>query len=528
MIRPSDLIIFSGILIILIRVMFMLITVGPEKKEKEKTITFSRLKIMVRDRLNSCISLSEAEQGLFKKQRDNELKSNRRIANAIRKCTSGDRGASETVKSVISDYLNYELKLSDDEVLRLVDTDSSITKFTALIKHIEKSGTDNAFGYLWHEFFSEKAEKGSLTCEDLGEACEKFRVPDDADFKREILTELLYIYIAGLGAVDILNSQSGCIEEIQIGLSGTVKECYDYEEELRLIENGGKRDRKSSDSIHIIVNGQTVYMGFLTFGSEEEMIRVIKNLIKDTVAPELTKKNPKIVTDTVDGRRITVSRPPFSDGWAGIIRKFDTVKRTKLEELFPKEVTKIIRDAVKRAGSIAITGDMATGKTTLLRALLLETGDGKNLRIVEADSFELNIREYLPNVNVLTLRSSDHITPEDTLEFSKKTTGQVYVVGEVNSHKMALLVMEAAKTASKILFTAHYKTTEDMVTDFFYAAHGHTDEETARKDAYSALGIDIHLSVKNGVRFIERISEVTENGKVRCVYSAEKQNPECA
>ncbi|MBQ7637106.1 MAG: hypothetical protein IJS80_07330, partial [Lachnospiraceae bacterium] len=151
----------------------------------------------------------------------------------------------------------------------------------------------------------------------------------------------------------------------------------------------------------------------------------------------------------------------------------------------------------------------------------IEIGKEKSIRVIEAESFELNIRDYLPKANTLTLRVSDKDPADRVLGFSKKTTGQVFAVGEVNTPDMAVTLTDIAKTAETILFTAHYKETSDMLRDFTNArlnAGGYSDERLAKSEAVNALGIDIHMRRKGGLRCIERISEVQDDGGIKCLW----------
>ena len=70
----------------------------------------------------------------------------------------------------------------------------------------------------------------------------------------------------------------------------------------------------------------------------------------------------------------------------------------KLYQNVPKSelLVGLLRQLVRSGRNIAITGEMASGKTTLFRACLAETRKDLNIRVIEADSFELNVRGFLP------------------------------------------------------------------------------------------------------------------------------------
>ncbi len=521
----KDLIVFISVLFIIFLGLIYAIRSGNGRKTgKNRSYSFEDLKGLVSEMLNDYVSFAEKHPGMFMVNENTEA-ATRLVTKSIRECCSGAKGAREVCCEVIYDFLKFELMLTDEEVSRCTDLEDPVTMLYMLIMRLDKEKENYGFSILWDRFFKNRVkERREITVSDMREAFKVYGADITTDERMKLLSELLYIYTAGLGAIDILNWQKGCIEEIQLGLSGKGESIYDYRDELQGIIQEGKKAPSSKDSVHILVEGRPYRLSFITFGTEDEVIRILRNLIKNSVSPELTRKNPMIVTEAPDGRRISVSRPPFTDSWAGLIRKFDNVQRTAIEELICDEkAVKVLNEIALSDGNVAITGEMATGKTTLLRAMLLKTGEQKSIRVIESESFELNVREYLPDANSLTLRINDECTEDATLAFSKKTTGQVFVVGEVCSPEMANMVINISKTASKVLFTAHYRKTDDMIADFASARinAGHfSDEKAAYAEALRTVKYDVHLASRGGVRFVEYINEVVDNGRIKCLYAA--------
>lgn len=495
-----DIVVFIAVPVILIATGLLLL----EKKEKvkiEREESFEALLSSLKKYLNSYAKEVETSEHL-------------------RNCCSGQPGPRTTVKAEIATFLR-DKGIDTKESGLYLDTTESFVMFTFLYKYFERRHGQKTFKYLWDTFFrTEALRTGEISKDMVKEAYATF--PDMEKMSLEVLVELLYERVAGLGAIDFLNWEKDSVEEIQLGLSGKAKEHYDLSEELdKKIQN--VQEEYSHDSVHIIIEGKLVKLTFISFKQDSEVIRILRNLIRNTVSGELSATNPMVVTDTVDGRRISVCRPPVTDTWVGLIRKFDTVKFTTLEQLVEDEKLRTLLKEIATSGkSIAVTGEMASGKTTLLRAILMEIGAQKSIRVIEAESFELNVREYMPYANSLTLRISKEQGMDEVIAFSKKTTGQVFAIGEVNSPAMAAVVISVARIAGQVLFTAHYKKTEDMVSDFTGAQmmrEGYSDEGAARKEAEKALGIDIHLINVNGKRSIEYINEV-ENGQIRTLYRA--------
>ncbi len=441
-------------------------------------------------------------------------------AEMLRNCCSGQIGARMTIKTTIASFLR-EREIDSGEAMNYLNPEDAYVLFTFLYKYFEERYGQTTFRYLWDTFFREEAVKsGEISCENVKKAYSVF--PDIKKVSGEVLNELLYQRAAGLGAVDFLNWEKDSVEEIQLGLSGKAKEHYDFSEELEK-KTGKISTEYSHDSVHIIIEGKLIKLSFISFKQDSELVRILRNLIRNTVSGELSATNPMVVTDTQDGRRISVCRPPVTDTWVGLVRKFDTVKFTTIDQLIEDEkLRSLLKSIAGKGKSIAVTGEMASGKTTLLRAILMEIGAQKSIRVIEAESFELNVREYMPAANSLTLRISKEQGMDEVIAFSKKTTGQVYAIGEVNSPAMAAVVISVSRIAGQVLFTAHYKRTEDMVSDFTGAQmmrEGYSDENAARKEAEKALGVDIHLINVNGKRSIEYINEV-EDGQIRTLYRA--------
>ncbi len=449
----------------------------------------------------------------------NQEEYRRMVSLGIRACCSGNYGAKEVVKELIRAYLVRELKVTETNLKELLPVQhpeklSPWQMFEILVYEEDKDG-NYGFRSLWKQAGWDTESESIVVTEKMvrNHYVKEERILNDCDYMM-ILSQLLFADTVGLGVIDTINQQQGCIEEIQLGMNGFAEKVYDYKEEV-LRERSGKFYAR--DGIHVLIRGKTVWLRFLSFGTEEELRRVLKNLIKDAGAGELTKSNPMIVVDTVDGRRVSVSRPPMTDSWVGLIRKFDTVAGTTLEDLYEQDaegefLVCLLRWIVKSGRNIAITGEMASGKTTLFRACLKETGKDRNLRVIEADSFELNVRNFLPERNTMTMRISDETPAEAVLAFARKTTGQIFAVGEVNSAAVALMLMDLSKIATQLFFSAHYVSTEQMITDFVNAKlskGGYKEEVLAELDVVRSLGFDIHLQNRSGKRRICYINEIT-------------------
>ena len=497
-----------------------------ETKEETAETDENHLESLIKETL---VMLNDISKNAPVKGKTSDTEVHTAVEQAIRTCSDGQKGARDVVKSVIYEWLINEKKPDYDFLNEIFESpENTRIRFEAILFLAEKDSEGTGFKKLWDSRFKDIALcvgelNGSYIDDAYSGVCKSISYND----RLMILTNVLYADSVGLGTIDSVMWQKKCVEEIQIGMSGAVKENYDYKNAC-LLDTEKNNKKYSYESVHVMISGNPIKMDFLGMKNEDELIRITRNLIKNAGAGELTRKNPRIVCETPDGRRITVTRPPFSDSWAALIRKFDTVSVTTVDMLTDDvKLKSLIRELISTRKSIAITGETASGKTTWLRALLLESGKDKSIRVIESESFELNLREYLPHANVLTLRVSDNDKASGVLGFSKKTTGQVFAVGEVNTPDMAVTLVDISHTAERIFFTAHYTDTRDMVSDFTGALlnfGGYSDERLAKEEATAALGVDIHLRRKDGRRYVERISEVMSDGSIRCLYGIQKKN----
>jgi len=434
--------------------------------------------------------------------RKNREEHRKYLSFCIRTCCSGNDGSKETVKELIYGICKHIFQERNDylELLPFHEPDDMQIwhRLEALIFYLDKQKKNQGFRILC-EMFYWNSSGGIVSEEDIAHAYQVLNPRFSEHEERQILAQILFAMTVGLGIIDTLNQQKGFIEEIQIGLSG----------------------KTNSDGIYIMARGSSFRLCAVSFENEEEKQRVLRNLIKDGKGGELTQNHPMMVVDTVDGRRVSVSRPPASDMWVGLIRKFDTVYDVSLEKMYQnspesEDLPMLLRYLVRSGRNIAITGEMASGKTTLFRACLAETRTDLNIRVIESENFELNVREFLPYANSLTMRVTDQTPAEEVLAFARKTTGQIFAVGEITSAAVAVMTMDLSKIASQLFFSAHYISTEHMITDFVNAKlceGGYSEEKLAEYDAVRMLGFDVHLKVSEGRRYVQYINEIVTSGE---------------
>ena len=491
----------------------------------EVRFSYANLREEVRRMMDEHTAVDIRGMGLSKEDLRNQEEQRREEMRCLRTCCSGDFGAKEVVKEKIRTYL-LRKGVNEQTILYAVPFHKpekmSGRALAESIIYVNDKGEDKGFIALYDlcKDYIEKRDSArkryyEISLEDIRRAWTQANVRLKFQQQLDILTQLLFADEFGLGVIDVLNQQKGLIEEIHVGLSGMPKKVYNYKEELK-----GKNSEDSviysKDSIHVLIYGRTIRLSYLGFATNGEMHRVLRNLIKNTAAGELTVNHPYVIVDTMDGRRVSISRPPLSDAWIGIVRKFDSISTTDLSRLYgdlpgAQKVIETVRQLIRSGSNIAFTGEMEAGKTTLFRAALKEVKKEQNIRVIESGSFELNLRKYMNTWDVLALRVTEETPEQEVLSFVRKTTGHVFAVGEVNSLDMANLTINLSKIAQQVMFSAHYITTEEMVADFKNAklcVGRYSNEKLAEMDAVKSLGFDVHIRSVDGRRYIQYINEI--------------------
>lgn len=194
--------------------------------------------------------------------------------------------------------------------------------------------------------------------------------------KLEILSQRIFEIYKGFGAVDALFDTG--IDEVDAGLSGIPKDGYD-------ISNSAKNLTYTYQSIWLMVGGVKLRMSCLSFGSQEELVRVVNNIYKYGANKVLSKKSGYVVSTMKNGSRIVVMRPPFANTYAFLARKFDSTPSIAPQDLIVGNNAVIpltlLKWLIKGQRNIGITGAQGTGKSTMLKSLIRFIDPSLSLRV---------------------------------------------------------------------------------------------------------------------------------------------------
>ncbi|MBP3784468.1 MAG: hypothetical protein J6I68_14580 [Butyrivibrio sp.] len=162
--------------------------------------------------------------------------------------------------------------------------------------------------------------------------------------------------------------------------------------------------------------------------------------------------------------------------------------------------------------SFLVTGDQGSGKTTYMKSIARFYPPSAALRVSELQP-ELNLRFAYPNRNILAFAETGSVSVQDGLDFQKKTSGTVNIIGEIATAQAASWYVQTCKVASRAgAGTHHAKTVPDLITAFamnMMSTDGYNNEKSVEVMVADAIDVDIHMTRDRGDRFCERITEIS-------------------
>ncbi len=438
---------------------------------------------------------------------------------ALHECNLGNQTAKRYVKEQIKDWLLNQYGVTKENIDRIIpfEEDSRLSyqdMFDIILYYYKQMAAGDAFDLFLRENQLTPRDMASqstnepykITTEQLEEVYEQLRIHLTFLDKLEIITQRIYQCYKGHGPVDELRDMN--IDGISGGVSGSIQ----------LMMSDAMSDMPIN-GIWVFFHGLMIHLEFLAFSSYEELQKICRNIYRYGKPGQLSAVRGYIVNEMMDGSRVVVVRPPFSESWSFFVRKFDYRGIQKVQELITdcnSEVAILLLELlIKGEQIIGITGEQGSGKTTLLKSLIRFIHPSYTLRVQEL-VFELHLREIYPERNIVSFRETAEISGREGLDLQKKTDGTVNIIGEVASAPVASWLVMISQVASKFtLFTHHAKTTENLVlalrNDLMITGAFH-NEEAAIQQVKSSIRFDVHMTKDNrGHRYIERISEIVPN-----------------
>ncbi len=422
------------------------------------------------------------------------LKNKRRLREALRDC-SVEPEDKEYVKGVIEQILVRKYGVEESTIEQLLPFGTGAESYRdmfdfLLILYKRKFGKHSLERILLEP---ELMNKITITGKDLQKLYQRKKYGKlDYQEKMDFLIQRIFSGYRGLGIADSFMDLA--IDGVSGGVSG---------------------NDSHEQSLWIFFKGKTLHLDFLEFGSKEELERVCRNLCKGSQKGELNQEKGYLIREMQGKSRVVVARPPFAENWVFFVRKFDGLPYREPEDLLTdanKELPlNVLKWLVKGEQVIGVTGPQGSGKTTLLMSLVSFIPENYTIRIQES-AFELNLRKRYPMRNIVSFQETEHISGQEGLDFQKKTDGVVSLLGEVASPKLAALMIQLGQAASKYtLFTHHANTTKDLVSwlrNSLMQESNFNQDKVALQQVLDVVRFDVHMTMDNGHRYIERISEI--------------------
>lgn len=424
----------------------------------------------------------------------------RRLREALRNCCIMTEGK-EYVKQVIEQILMRKYGLNETNIERLMpfgterENGRDMFEYLLLI-YKRKFGKRALEAILLEPEMKEKQVE--IGIQDLKKLYERKRyIKLEFQEKMEFLVQRIYSGYRGLGIADDIMDQA--IDGVSGGVSGI---------------------DETERSLWIFFQGRTLHLNFLEFGSREELIRICRNLSRNSQKGELNQEKGYLIREVSGKSRVVVARPPFAENWVFFVRKFDGLVYKEPEDLLTDKNSslplQLLKWLIKGEQVIGVTGPQGSGKTTLLMSMVSFIPENYTLRIQES-AFELNLRKRYPERNIVSFQETEYISGQEGLDFQKKTDGVVSLLGEVASPRLAALMIQLGQAASRYtLFTHHANTTKDLVIwmrNSLMQEGNFNQDGVALQQVLDVIRFDVHMAMENGHRYIERITEIVPSDK---------------
>ncbi len=438
-----------------------------------------------------------------------------RLRDALANCIHGIEGAKNIVIDIIRNTIITDI--STEHIKSILNYESDIlpepnVQFEILLFKFKQQYGKQALSKLIEKYsFALRRNDNDaayyVSKEDLETAYSLENPQLNEAEQAAVLAVLVYQQVKGFGIIDTIREMD--IDGINIGTSGAL---------VPQIKQAMPIEYRGESSVWIFFGGKQIHLRFLSFENEDEIRRIILNLIRYGGKGALNRNVGKIVTTAPDKARITALCPPAAECWVAFIRKFGFSGKTP-EQLLIKEYTNNGELAVQTAKYLmwglttcALTGRQGSGKTTLLSSLIGYIDPRYTIRTLEM-SFEMYLRDVYPTRNILAVQETSTVPASVLQDTLKKTDAAVSIVGEVATDDVAARMIQMGQVASLFtLFSHHANTADDLVLalrNSLVNAGNFSNMETAERQVIDVVKVDIHLnSTADGRRYVERITEI--------------------
>lgn len=436
---------------------------------KEKQYTIESLIQYVKNRVLSYtqrLNASPSEQGFALQQNTQKY---------IENCPYGDEADKLYVKQMMRQMMTEKNGANAEEFPSnyCVDADSidefidwahpeqlpAYILFLAVLYHYKKEFGGDALGHIIDKYgFNNLRSRGDeglgfyIDEDDIRKVWDEEKIEMSYNDKLEVLLQLVYEETYGNSCIDELLYQN--VGDISAGVSG-IPDSVNIASQLE--------EYPAFKGCWIRYRDASIHLLFPSFGSNERLKEVTKKIVSYQMKGQFSEKEGFKLGYGKDGSRRTAAIEPFGEYPALWVRKF-TEKGSSNEALYGQvpgsELVMDIERALVRGGTtIPICGAQGAGKTTKLEAIAQYIQNFYAIRVLETE-FEARLRWKYPKKNIYTMEANEStsVSPSSAYNFSLRSAGDIYIIGEARSDDMIINVTRTANRGGRsVLFTFHPK-----------------------------------------------------------------------
>ncbi len=492
---------------------------------------FDALCRTAKESINDVLNMDFDEMySLNQEERIKRERQQSRLRRATREACSGDSGDRDFLKDYIKDLLQKQLgidKVTINNVIPFSNSDAmtAVEKYEYMYTMYKSRYHFRVFSYMEKDFgWLNQKDRGNGTFiyeineDDINRAYDECQYTGDFDDQLETLVQRVFETLYGNDVADLMIIDES-FDGVSGGVGGVTRANYNYIDELSKLHDKYSMPSRPYETIYCVYHGRTIRLKFLSFRSEEVLRSVVKKVYSYDVKTVLSKLHPVLHGTMKNNSRVVVARPPVSDSWVFYIRKFESADAKDITTLVTHQgrgiVIEMLRAITQGEVNFVVSGEMGSGKTTMIKALVGFMNPLYTIRTAET-SFELSLNNMYPERNVHAMQEStggqNEVSIYDILTATKKMDSDIVVIGEVNAPKIAGAYVQVAQSGSKAAITTlHHRTTEALIEYLTNALVGElgVTEKIAEKEIVGILNFDVHTKKDlEGNFYIERITEV--------------------
>ena len=206
-----------------------------------------------------------------------------------------------------------------------------------------------------------------------------------------------------------------------------------------------------------------------SFESEEKVETVIKRMIIDDVGISLDRSSPRVESVRKDGSRLTATCYPVSKTWTFVLRKHDTFEMT-VDNLIKyktmdERVWEILRLLVKGRVNLLFSGNVGSGKTSLMRKLIETTDPALRILVIGKD-LELKLLDHYPDKDIIEMEEHAHLgaSMKELFETALRESPDCIIIEEFRGVGEAIEAIRACTRGHYgSMASAHFNNAEEAV-----------------------------------------------------------------